>query len=65
MIPDLDTLGEQHKLLYCTDRLRFERQQSTTGVQLFERQVTVHYADLALGRGDMTRLKESITVNQH
>lgn len=46
------------------DGLRSEVLEAFARMQLLDRQVSVHSADLASPRGDMNRLKESVTVAQ-
>lgn len=60
----LNILAEQRQLLSCIDGLLSEAQESAGRAQSLKRQVPVHYADLCSVRGDMTFLKDSITVLQ-
>lgn len=57
-------LAEQRQLLSCFDGLRSEARDLSGQVQSLERQAALHSVGLALGRGNMTNLKESITVTQ-
>lgn len=61
----LNTLAEQHPLLFCVDGWRPEAQDSGFCVLLLDCRAAVHSAELASALGDMTHLEESVTVAQH
>lgn len=58
----LSALDEQHQGLSCVDGLRSEAGEFVARVQSLQRQVAAHSAELALARGDMTWIEESVTV---